>query len=105
MHTLTKTVDETLSSFQKNMWSDDRPLIYCLQYIEELLREQIRCRTVMLESRKVLESLDDSADHRDLIFALSGDLSLVYLNHLTEPQREEYNQYLKKQVLFDDMQE
>lgn len=102
---MTKTVDEDLANFQKKMWSNDRPLIYCLQYIEKLLREQIRHKTLMLESKRVLESLESESEYRDLILALSGDSPLIYLDHLTESQREEYNQFLKKQVLFDDMQE
>ena len=101
-----KSIEETLATFQKKMWSSDKPIVVCLDFIEQLLLEQVRLQTVMRESRKIISSLDDQSESiKYLMNSLSGLVPAIYLDHLSEVQRREYNQYLKKQVTFEDIQD
>lgn len=105
-----KSIDEALSTFQKKMWSSNKPIEVCLEFIEALLLEQMRIHTVMRESKKTISSLisGEAQDKNRLEYLmkdLSGSSPAVFLEHFTEAQRQEYNQYLKKQVTFDNIQD
>ena len=105
-----RSIEEVLAAFQKKMWSSDKPIVLCLDFIEQLLLEQMRIQTVMRESHKIISSLSDKEKQQEerlnyLMNGLSGLVPAIFLEHLNEVQRQEYNQYLKKQVTFEDMQD
>lgn len=105
-----KSIEQTLSAFQKKMWSSGKPILVCLSFIEQILLEQLRMQTVMRESRKVISSIKNGEPQNDqdleyLMDSLSGLEPAIFLEHLSEVQRQEYNQHLKKQVTFEDMQD
>lgn len=105
-----RSIEEALAAFQNKMWSSDKPIVMCLDFIEQLLLEQMRIQTVMRESHKVISSLSGEESQQDerldyLMSSLSGLVPAVFLEHLNDVQRQEYNQYLKKQVTFEDMQD
>jgi hypothetical protein len=104
-----KSIEEFLATFQKKMWSSDKPIVMCLDLIEQLLLEQVRMQTVMRESHKIISSLSDVGKYPDvkldyLMNGLSGLEPAIFFEHLSEVQRQEYGQYLKKQVTFEDIQ-
>ncbi len=92
------------------MWSSSKPIVVCLQFIEQLLLEQMRAQTVMRESHKIISSIKDGDMPQEkeleyLMSSLSGHEHAVFFEHLTEVQRQEYSQHLKKQVTFEDIQD
>ena len=106
-----KSIEDALAVFQKKMWSSDKPIVLCLDFIEQLLLEQMRMQTVMRESHKIISSTKNVQEaqakgHLEyLLGGLLGQENAVFLEHLTEVQRQEYSQYLKKQVTFEDIQD
>lgn len=106
-----RSIEEVLIAFQKKMWSSNKPIVLCLDFIEQLLLEQMRMQTVMRESHKVISSIkniEDDQAKRDLEYlkgGLSGRENAIFFEHLTEVQRQEYGQYLKKQATFEDIQD
>ena len=50
-----KTIKENMDAFQKQMWSDPKPIEFRVRVVEELLLEVQRQRTVM---RAALEEID-----------------------------------------------
>lgn len=104
-----RSIEEALNTFQKKMWSSTKPIDFCLVFIEDLLREQMRIQTVMRESKNTINSMLEGEEQQEdrlnyLLSGLSGQTPAVFLDHLTEEQRHEYNQYLKKQVTFEDLE-
>ena len=57
-----KSIEETLATFQKKMWSSDKPIVVCLDFFEELLLVQVRLQTVLRDSRKIISSVDDQRE-------------------------------------------
>jgi len=50
-----KTIKENMDAFQKQMWSHEKPLEFCVAVVNDLLLEIQRQRTVM---RAALEEID-----------------------------------------------
>ena len=104
------TVDEMMASFEKQLWSHDKPLELAVGVVHSMLEEQQRAFTVFMECSSVIIQAHPDKDTRServahLLRCLQGEEDTVFLQHLSPAQREEYNEKLKNKVSFEDIQE
>lgn len=101
-------VSELVKAFQTELWKQDKPLDFCVAVVETLFEEQLRTFTVFREAEEFMKSAGYDETNDRLVYlmeCLSGQKDGVFLSHLSEAQREEYNEKLKKKVTFGDIYE
>lgn len=104
------TVSEMMASFEKQLWSHDKPLELAVDVVHSLLEEQLRAFTVFMECSSIIIQAHPDKDARServvqLLRCLQGEEDNIFLQHLSPAQREEYNEKLKNKVSFEDIQE
>ena len=103
-------VKEELDTFQKNMWSNEKPLIYAITVVERLLLENKRMRTVMLEALHEIDSNLDAHLSEDnvALFRLLDNLCLkerdLYDKHLSQSTRQEKNKEIREKLDFSNLE-
>jgi hypothetical protein len=107
-----KSLPDNLKDFQKLLWSNPKPLLYAVEAVEGLLRENLRLRTVMMEALHEIDSnlqphLDGTSDHK-ILFELLDNLCLkkkgFYLSHLSEEDLEYFRDAIKQSASFDSLE-
>ena len=101
-------VSELVKKFQTELWKQEKPLDFCVAVVETLFEEQLRTFTVFREAEEFMKSVGYDESNDRLVYlmeCLSGEKDGVFLSHLSDSQREEYNERLKKKVTFGDIYE
>jgi hypothetical protein len=99
-------ISDLMNRLNSEVWSHDKPIDFCLQVIEDMFEENLRTFTVYKEAEQyMLEHGITNDRERLLLECLQGKGDWVFLSHLTEEQKEEYNERLKNKVAFEDILE
>lgn len=101
-------VSELVKKFQTELWKQEKPLDFCVAVVETLFEEQLRTFTVFREAEEFMKAAGYDESNDRLVYlmeCLSGEKDGVFLSHLSDEQREEYNERLKKKVTFGDIYE
>ena len=108
-----KSLEENLKDFQKLMWSNPKPLNYAVEAVENLLKENLRLRTVMMQALHEIDSnleshLKDEKSDSKFLFDLLDNLCLrqqgTYLAHLSEEDLEYFRDSVKELASFDKLE-
>ena len=104
------TIEEQLNSFQKHLWSHDKPMDFATDVVRELLLEIQRQRTVMRASHDEIathaeahlnhwvQSGNGQESFNNLMSSLSGERNGFYAQFLSQ---EEYAEFIRRQSSFD----
>lgn len=100
------SVEKDIQSFKMATWNDSKPLLFAIQYVEELIKENHRMRSVMMAAlREIDNNLDSHTSGEE-----SHDLELFrLLDNLCFKRRDGYDstaliEGLRKKLNFDNFE-
>ena len=104
------TIEEQLNSFQKHLWSNEKPMDFAADVVRELLLEIQRQRTVMMAAHDEISLHSQThANHwakhgvgtqnfNNLMESLASRRNGFYAQFLSP---EEYHEFIRRQSSFD----
>lgn len=108
-----KTIKEKMDAFEAEVWSKDKPALYCIAAYQHLLEENQRLTTVMTQALYEIDSMWQShisnATANDavqqlvaLMENLNGEARGIYLDHLPPVAREEFLERVRNKTILSD---
>lgn len=99
-------ISDLMNRLNSEVWSHDKPIDFCLEVIEDMFEENLRTYTVYKEAEQYMLGRDVTTEREKLLLeCLQGKKDWIFLSHLSEQQKEEYNMRLKNKVAFEDILE
>ena len=104
------TIEDQLNSFQKHLWSHEKPMDFATDVVRELLLEIQRQRTVMKASHDEIathvevhqkhwaQAGNGQESFNNLMNSLTGKRNGFYAQFLSQ---EEYAEFIRRQSSFD----